>query len=190
MASSFDYTAEIFSLQNARGEMQAAKARNRAEIMASYKAKMELDIKEADRAAELRFARLLREANAAGVPQALLRSEVLRTNVWSRWTYWRDLADIEPERKVIADAKAAKAEQNKPYAWDDTEDNILWWRVDKKGVLLPEPIRMEIVEHRPLAPEISYAHRMILREHLGNLNTFLNDVAGPIILERFPKEDS
>lgn len=190
MASSFDYTAEIFSLQNARGEMQAAKARNRAEIMASYKAKMELDIKEADRAAELRFARLLREANAAGVPQSMLRSEVLRTNVWSRWTYWRDLAEIEPQRQVFEDAKAAKAEQNAPYRWDETEHNVLWWRTDKKGVLLPEPLRVEIVnEAKPLVPEISYAHRMILKEHIGNLNTFLNDVAGPIILERFPKED-
>ena len=89
---------EIVALQRARVDLQMEKATNRVMIQAKYKAIVRQEVEEANRDVEMRFARLLKEAHEAGVPQARLRSEVLRTNEWSRWTYWRDMAGIEPVR--------------------------------------------------------------------------------------------
>lgn len=185
--STYDYTSQIYALQNARGDMQAAKARNRAEITARYKAKIDLEIKQADRSAELEFARLLREANESGVPQSLLRSEVLRTNVWSRWTYWRDLAEIEPERKVMSDAKAERDKYKAAYRWDDDQYDVLWWQHDRKGKPMDEPIRLEVDnKDRPGSPLVTREHMALVKEHHGNYNDFLRKTAAPVIFERFP----
>lgn len=114
-----DYTHEILTLQRARIDMQAAKASNRATIKAKYAERIRQEVEDANEAAEIRFARLLAEAHTAGVPQSLLRSEVLRTNVWSRWTYWRDLAEIEPDRITIRDAKKERELENAAFIWSD-----------------------------------------------------------------------
>lgn len=145
--TSYDYTAEVFALQNARGEMQAAKAKNRIEITAQYKARIDNAIKEADRAVELHFAKLLKEANEAGVPQSIIRRDVLRTNVWSRWTYWRDLAEITPDRVTLDNAKE---ERNKKYKFEKfnyrgTERDAILWLKDKKGKTLDTALRAYVV---------------------------------------------
>lgn len=186
-----DYTAAIAELSAAYQANRVANASISAEVKAKYRALAEAEIKERRFTADKAFAdHLARVKTATEMPLTVIQEYVLHTKAWARWVYWRDLADIAPERVTMADAKAARAEANAPYRWDENEYNVLWWRVDNKGKLLEEPLRMEIVEHRPLAPDISYAHRMILREHLGNMNTFLDTVAGPIILERFPEQDN
>lgn len=118
-----DYTREITALQRARIEMQVEQKTNAVTIKAKYAERIRQEIADADEAAKLRFARLLADAHAAGVPQSLLRTEVLRTNAWDRWVYWRDLADIEPERVTIRNAKEEREAENRRatqvYEWQD-----------------------------------------------------------------------
>lgn len=114
-----DYTHEITALQRARIDMQAEKAQTRTTIKAKYAERIRQEIEDANQAAELHFARLLAKAHESGVPQSLLRSEVLRTNVWSRWVYWRDLAEIQPDRVMFEDAKKARNKENAVFLWAD-----------------------------------------------------------------------
>lgn len=103
-----DVTTLIIEAQEARSRMQEAKKRIKAEVRRKYEAQIKRETAEATEDAEIEFARTLARVNAAGVSQALLRREVLRTNVWDIWTYWRDLAGMEPERVSVANAKAAR----------------------------------------------------------------------------------
>jgi len=185
----YDYSAEVFSLQNARGEMQAIKARNRIEITAQYKARIDHAIKEADRAAELHFAKLLKEANEAGVPQSIIRRDVLRTNVWSRWTYWRDLAEITPDSVVIGNEKA---ERNKAYRWEEGQwagqpRPVLVWLKDKKGKNLEVPINIIVdPEHLTLPDWTEHDLAATLKVFSNRAN--LLELAQPVINERFKKD--
>ena len=90
--------ALVEEAQAARYRMQAAKKRIKAEVRRKYEARITQEVAEATRDAEIEFARALAKVHEEGVSQATLRKEVLRTGVWSIWTYWRDLAKIEPER--------------------------------------------------------------------------------------------
>ena len=90
--------ALVEEAQAARYRMQAAKKRIKAEVRRKYEARITQEVAEATRDAEIEFARALAKVHEEGVSQAILRKEVLRTGVWSIWTYWRDLAKIEPER--------------------------------------------------------------------------------------------
>lgn len=119
-----DYTTEITALQRARIDMQAEKANTRTTIKAKYAERIRQEIEDANQAAELHFARLLAEAHEAGVPQSLLRYEVLRTNVWSRWVYWRDLAEIQPDRVMFEDAKKARERENATFLWSDDYETL------------------------------------------------------------------
>ena len=90
--------ALVEEAQDARHWMQTAKKRIKAEVRRKYEARIAQEVAEATRDAEIEFARALAKVHEEGVSQATLRKEVLRTGVWSIWTYWRDLAKIEPER--------------------------------------------------------------------------------------------
>lgn len=130
-----DYTHEILTLQRARIDMQTEKASNRTTIKAKYAERIRQEIEDANEAAEIRFARLLAEAHSAGVPQSLLRSEVLRTNVWSRWVYWRDLAEIEPDRITIVNAKKERERENAVFLWSE-DYQTLTVKKNSKGIAL------------------------------------------------------
>ena len=95
-----DYTAEIIALQAARTALQVSEKTIAAEVKARYRdiARAEIESRITDN--RIDFSRKLKAAHDAGVPASLLRSEVLRTNTWDRWTYWRDLAGIEPDRRL------------------------------------------------------------------------------------------
>lgn len=134
-----DYTHEITALQRARIDMQAEKANTRTTIKAKYAERIRQEIEDANQAAELHFAKLLAEAHEAGVPQSLLRSEVLRTNVWSRWVYWRDLAEIQPDRVMFEDAKKARELENATFLWSE-DYAILTVKRNSLGHVLPEPV--------------------------------------------------
>lgn len=159
--------------------------RQKDAIEAEVKARVEREIASERGNMLVKLSETMHDYHRKGLPIAGIRRATRKYNntdafneLWLAYTPEEDFS-LSPGRHVIL-----------PYEWDEYERNVLWWKRDKAGKDLPEPIRVEIVnESKPLAPEISYAHRMILKEHLGNLNTFLNDVAGPIILERFPKED-
>lgn len=118
-----DVTTLIIEAQDARSRMQEAKKRIKAEVRRKYEAQITRETAEATQDAEIEFARVLARVNASGVSQALLRREVLRTNVWGIWTYWRDLAGMQPERVVLRDAKAerqhAEALAKSHFRWSD-----------------------------------------------------------------------
>lgn len=90
--------ALVEEAQAARHQMKAAKKRIRAEVRRKYEARIAQEVAEATWDAEIEFARALARVHEEGVSQATLRKEVLRTGVWGIWTYWRDLAKIEPDR--------------------------------------------------------------------------------------------
>lgn len=138
-----DVTMQIIEAQDARARMQDAKKRIKSEVRRKYEARMAQEIAEASQDAEIEFARTLARVHAAGVSQALLRREVLRTNVWSVWTYWRDLANIEPERISTAAAKAANTKNASGVSWvaDDSEFGYhLIISKDRKGKDIPEAV--------------------------------------------------
>lgn len=118
-----DITMQVIEAQDARSRMQEAKKRIKAEVKRKYEARITQEVAERSAEAEYEFARTLAKVHASGVSQAVLRRDVLRTNVWGVWTYWRDLAEIEPERKIIrdekAERKAAEAFAKSHFRWSD-----------------------------------------------------------------------
>lgn len=132
----------VIRAQNARSEMQEAKKRIKAETRRKYEAMMNADMAEAIEDVELKFARVLAEVHDAGVTQGILRREVLRTNVWNTWTYWRDKANIEPERVTISNARAEKARAEAPFVWND-DYTVLTVRRDPAGNALPTPVDLD-----------------------------------------------
>lgn len=154
-----DHTVEILRLQQAREELAVTKAAVRARIKAKYNARIADEIQRETAQAELEFAHLLKQANDRGVPQSLLRLEVLRTNTWSRWTYWRDLAQIEPDRITVANAKQARKLANLPYRWD-AEARTITWLKGPKG----EPLREEVI-FGDLDPDERSGYQAVVRSH-------------------------
>lgn len=145
-----DVTMQVIEAQEARSRMQEAKKRIKAEVRRKYEAQMSLEIAERSQDAEVEFARTLARVHASGVPQSVLRRDVLRTNVWGVWTYWRDLAQIEPERVTVANAKEAQRLANAPYRWDEVDTPFGWALVLTKDAagdaIEPEAVITDIQE--------------------------------------------
>lgn len=142
-----DVTTLIIEAQEARSRMQEAKKRIKAEVRRKYEAQIKRETAEATEDAEIEFARTLARVNAAGVSQALLRREVLRTNVWDIWTYWRDLAGMEPERVSVANAKAAR-ERATAAVWVSEDGKTLTVRKDSHGNELAEAVTYDLTTNR------------------------------------------
>jgi len=134
-----DVTSLIIEAQDARSRMQEAKKRIKAEVRRKYEAQIKRETAEATENAEIEFARTLARVNAAGVSQALLRREVLRTNVWDIWTYWRDLAGMEPDRVTVQNAKRTAELENATFLWSE-DYAILTVKRNSLGHVLPEPV--------------------------------------------------
>lgn len=142
-----DVTTLIIEAQDARSRMQEAKKRIKAEVRRKYEAQIKRETAEATEDAEIEFARTLARVNAAGVSQALLRREVLRTNVWDIWTYWRDLAGMEPDRVTVNNAKKVRELANSPFLWSD-DLLTLTVRKDSKGKDLAEAVEYDMTTNR------------------------------------------
>ena len=141
-----DVTTLIIEAQEARSRMQEAKKRIKAEVRRKYEAQIKRETAEATEDAEIEFARVLARVNAAGVSQSLLRREVLRTNVWDIWTYWRDLAGMEPDRVTVSNAKKERELGRSPCVW--SEDRLtLTVRKDSKGQEI-EPVVYDMTTNR------------------------------------------
>lgn len=115
-----DYTAEIIALQAARTALQVSEKTIAAEVKAKYRDIARAEIESRIHDNKVAFSRKLKAAHDSGVPASLLRSEVLRTNSWDRWTYWRDLAGIEPDRVLMVNAKAEREARSRGYVLDGT----------------------------------------------------------------------
>lgn len=134
-----DVTTLIIEAQDARSRMQEAKKRIKAEIRRKYEAQIKRETAEATEDAEIEFARTLARVNAAGVSQSLLRREVLRTNVWDIWTYWRDLAGMEPDRVTVNNTKKKAELENSAFIWSDDYQTLTVKR-NTKGETLSPPV--------------------------------------------------
>jgi len=88
----------IASAADAKVRMQAVKQRNRASVRHKYEGMARREIADLNAGAEAEFAGMIAKLHDAGVPQGVIRKEVLRTNTWGVWVYWRDLAGIPPAR--------------------------------------------------------------------------------------------
>lgn len=142
-----DVTTLIIEAQDARSRMQEAKKRIKAEVRRKYEAQITRETLEDTQDAEIEFARTLARVNASGVSQALLRREVLRTNVWSIWTYWRDLAGMEPERVTVANARAAKLLEASPFRWSE-DKSVLSVVKNSLGVDVVPPLEYDMGTNR------------------------------------------
>lgn len=134
-----DHTYTVAALQDARGRLMDTKRQIKSEEERKAKAAAQIVIAERIRDAEIAFAKELARANAEGVPQSVLRRDVLRTNTWDVWTYWRDLAEIEPERVIIRNAKAEREALNAGSRWDLVE-GLFYLQKDKTGQKIEPPI--------------------------------------------------
>lgn len=137
-----DVTDLIIEAQDARAKMQRAKKDAKEEVRRKYEAAMTREVAELSREAEYAFAQTLARVHAAGVKQGVLRKEVLRTNVWDIWTYWRDLAEIEPERVTIRNAKAERELAASPFRWAEDYSTLTVVK-DSTGADI-EPLVMRI----------------------------------------------
>lgn len=123
-----DLTSLVVEGQQARAVMQEAKRRNKATVKAKYEARMRAEIAELNAEVEHTFAKTLERLNENGLTQALIRREILRTNVWSTWTYWRDMAGIAPERVSARLAREAAEAEVSEAVWYREEDGK-WFAV-------------------------------------------------------------
>lgn len=143
-----DVTMQVIEAQEARSRMQEAKKRIKAEVRRKYESRIAMEVAEQSQDAEIEFARVLSRVHAAGVSQALLRREVLRTNVWSVWTYWRDLANIDPERATTATAKLKSNRDTQGYRWEESDTEFGWAFVltkdADKNPIEPEAVMTDI----------------------------------------------
>lgn len=145
-----DVTSLIIEAQDARSRMQEAKKRIKAEVRRKYEAQIKRETAEATEDAEIEFARTLARVNAAGVSQALLRREVLRTNVWDIWTYWRDLAGMEPDRVTVQNAKRTAELENATFLWSDDYLTLTVKR-NSRGAVLNPPVIYDLTTLRKTA---------------------------------------
>lgn len=120
-----DYTAWVIELEEAKAAMIAAKKAVKSEAERKAKKQAALEIRDAIQEIEAAFAKRLALANAEGVPQAILRRDVLRTGDWGTWVKWRDLAEIEPERTVLKNTRAEKARENAIFFWNEDGDLVV-----------------------------------------------------------------
>lgn len=137
-----DYTAAVIRLENAYESMKLARKRVADEIKARHRLEQRREIEEATREAEYEFAAALAREVSLGLPGNIIREEVLRTQDWSRWKKWRELANLEPERVVLANAKAERARAEAPFVWND-DYTVLTVRRDPSGNALPTPVDLD-----------------------------------------------
>jgi hypothetical protein len=148
MTSQTDYSTEILALQKARLQMQSDKKLVEIEVKQKYAERIRDEIKRRTEAIELEFAHDLAEAHARGVPQSLIRSDVLRTNVWSRWTYWRDLAQIQPDRVIAATRNADS--KRKGSAFQLSDDGLVLTVTKWRETDLKTPVEYDMSTIRKL----------------------------------------
>ena len=142
-----DWTDRIIELEEAKAAMIAAKKAVKAEAERKARAQARREI--ADRVDEIehRFARRLAAANADGMPQGLIRKEVLRTGDWNTWVKYRDLAEIEPERVTVANAKRERQLAASPFRWSE-DKSVLSVVKNSLGVDVVPPLEYDMSTNR------------------------------------------
>jgi hypothetical protein len=150
-----DYTAAVIRLETAYESMKLARKRVTDEIKAKHRIQARKEAEAAVLSLEVEFAHALAVEHAAGLPGNVIREEVFHTQDWSRWKKWRDLAEIEPERITVANARVSakeKTEQSKKkYEWID---GVLHWYKWSNGEQMPFP--MIVSDYATLSGNINW----------------------------------
>jgi hypothetical protein len=133
-----DYTAAVIRLEQSYQSMQLARKRVADEVKMEYRALMRDEIARRQKAAEAQFAGDLAIEHAAGLPGNVIREHVLHTHDWSRWTKWRDLAGIDPDRVTVLDAKKAAQLENATFLWSDDYATLTVKKNSRGKTLSPE----------------------------------------------------
>lgn len=114
-----DYTAEVAELEAAYRANRVANASIATEVRSKYRAIIADEIRRRKQEADVQFAHHMARVKArTGIPLNVIQDEVLHTRSWDRWTYWRDLAGIEPERVSVSAAKAAREAEEAGCRWE------------------------------------------------------------------------
>ena len=140
-----DFTAEVAHLDAAYRANRVANTTIAAEVKGKYRAIIAEEIRIRRQEADLEFARTLaRVKEESGMPLHIIQDRVLHTKSWNRWTYWRDLANIEPERVTIANAREERLLAERVFRWEVCEDNEIGYAIvlmkDAEGKKLDEEV--------------------------------------------------
>lgn len=136
-----DITAPLLELEQAYIANQVAKKTIAAEVRAKYNALIRREIEDRQRDNDIAFAQHLARVKAQyELPVTEIQKNVLHTSTWARWTYWRDLAGVEPERVT---AREARVEAAKPDKYYTMEDGDVWLVSGPDGALEP-PISIDV----------------------------------------------
>lgn len=135
-----DYTADIAQLESAYRANRVANASIATEVRAKYRTIIADEIRRRKQEVDLEFAHLLAVVKARNdMPLGVIQEHILHTKAWDRWVYWRDLAQIDPERVSVTAAREAKALAAKPYQWSEDFSTLTLTRTST-GVELENPI--------------------------------------------------
>lgn len=136
-----DYTSEIIELDAAYQANRVARAAVTAEVKSKYRTIIKNEIEQKVRELDKTFAdHLAAVKERSGLPVGLIQEHVLHTKSWDRWTYWRDLADIEPEKVIRANAReeARDAEiQNRGWSYSAADAVLTVFRDHHGEITLP-----------------------------------------------------
>lgn len=135
-----DYTAEIAELEAAYRANRVANASIATEVRSKYRTIIADEIRRRKQEVDLDFAHTLARVKArSDMPLGVIQEHILHTKAWDRWVYWRDLANIDPERVSVNAARDAKRIAESPFQFSA---DYLTLRVtkDSTGAELAEPV--------------------------------------------------
>lgn len=180
-----DYTVVVTELQMARSAYRKVKKDVAADVRSEFEVAILKEIGTRTKAAEAEFATRIQAAVASGVPQSIIRKEVLRTNDWDTWVHWRDLAGVDPERVTRDNAREAKLLADRPYRWSDDFTEVTWLR-DLKNKELAKPIRVAVDFNHLHFPDVHPEDKDFAITTFGSLTKFFESVV-PVIQEKHSK---
>lgn len=135
-----DYTAEIAELEAAYRANRVANASIATEVRSKYRTIIADEIRRRKQEVDLDFAHTLARVKArTDMPLGVIQEHILHTKAWDRWVYWRDLANIEPERVSVSAARDAKRIAGSPFRFS-ADYSTLTVTKDSTGAELAEPV--------------------------------------------------
>lgn len=123
-----DFTADIAELQAHYTANRVANASIATEVRNKYRTIIEAEIRTRKAEVDKEFADHLARVKArSGMPLSVIQEHVLHTKAWSRWTYWRDLAEIAPERISVTNAREEAKIAAMPFRVEEDPENPFGW---------------------------------------------------------------
>lgn len=143
-----EFDAEIAELEAAYRANRVANASIATEVRSKYRSIIADEIRRRKQEVDLDFAHHLARVKArSDMPLRVIQDHILHTKSWDRWLYWRDLADIEPERVSASAAREAreKAEEREKITFDWRDGVLYVLKNPQTGVALPHDLAIPYV---------------------------------------------